>query len=229
MPLKKGLRLAAIVAIALLLIPFIRHAGDEIAGLQKWIETLGALAPLAFIAAVLVLTSVFVPSSILSAAGGALFGLGWGTLYMGLGMVAAAALNYFLANKLLGNMVAGPIARQPKLLAIQRAVRHKGLPFQFILRLAPLNAMTVNYVLATAGVRFPPYLIASLGVIPGTFAEVYFGHVASHLSKVAAGSHPHSPTHTILTVGGFLVVIAAMVIIGRIAKKALDEAASAEA
>jgi uncharacterized membrane protein YdjX (TVP38/TMEM64 family) len=82
---------AAAVALVLLLIPFIRNAGDEMIALQTWIGQLGIMGPVAFIAAVVLLTSIFIPASLLATAGGALFGLGWGTCYMSVDVILAAA------------------------------------------------------------------------------------------------------------------------------------------
>jgi uncharacterized membrane protein YdjX (TVP38/TMEM64 family) len=217
---------AAVVALVLLLIPFIRNAGDEMIALQNWIGQLGIMGPVAFIAAVVLLTSIFIPSSLLSAAGGALFGLGWGTCYMSVGMILAAALNHMMAGRLLQKPITGFLEHHPKLLAIQQAVRSKGLRFQFILRLTPINATSVNYALGAAGIRLSPYLIACLGVIPGIFAQVYFGHVATHLSKVTSSTPAHSMTHTLVTVVGFLVVVAVMFGIGHMAKQTIAKAAA---
>lgn len=210
--------------ILLLLIPFISNAGDEMVALKAWIRSLGVLGPLAFVAATVILTSVFVPSSLLSTTAGALFGLGWGSVMMSLAMIIAAALDYMAANQLLQKRITKFLDHHPKLSAIDKAVQRKGLRFQFTLRLAPLSAVTINYVLGAAGVRFPTYMMATLGLIPGIFAEVYFGHVATHLSTVTAGASSHSTAHTVLTVAGFLVVAGVMLYIGRTAKRAIEQA-----
>jgi uncharacterized membrane protein YdjX (TVP38/TMEM64 family) len=220
----KILRWAAGVTVALLLIPFLRHAGDEMVALESWIGHLGIIGPIVFVTAVVLLSSLFVPSSLLSAAAGALFGLGWGACYMGFGTLIAAALNYLMASKLLQKPIGAFLKGHPKLLAIQQAVKKEGWRFQFILRLAPLNAASVNYTLGAGGVRFPPYLLASLGLLPGIFAEVYFGHIASHLSKLGLDTHPHSTTRTALTVAGFLVVVGIMLGLGRMAQRVIAKA-----
>jgi uncharacterized membrane protein YdjX (TVP38/TMEM64 family) len=217
---------AAGVALVLLLIPFIRNAGDEMIALQNWIGQLGIIGPIVFIAAVVLLTSIFIPFSLLSAVGGTLFGLGWGTCYMSIGMMLAAALNHQMAGRFLQKPITGFLEHLPKLLAMQQAVRSKGWRFQFILRLTPINATSVNYTLGAAGVRLSPYLIACLGAIPGIFAQVYFGHMATHLSKIISSTPPHSMTHIVVTVVGFLVVAGVMVGIGHLAKQTIAKGAA---
>jgi uncharacterized membrane protein YdjX (TVP38/TMEM64 family) len=218
------LLLAAGALVLLVLAWFGRDAGDEIKTLETWIAGLGILAPLVFTAVVVILTSVFVPSTLLSAVAGTLFGLGCGTLVMSAGAIVGAALNYWVAHKLLGNRIADVLQRHPKLQAIQRAVQGRGLRLQFMLRLVPVNTVSVNYVLGAAGVRFPTFLTATVGLIPGLFVEVYFGYVAKHITKTVANVTTPSTLHHALTIGGFLVCVILMVSIGRMAQRALEEA-----
>jgi len=218
------LLLAAGTIVLLLLAWFGRDAGDEIKALEAWIAGLGILAPLVFTAMVMVLTSAFVPSTLLSSVAGALFGLGWGTLVMSAGAIVGAALNYWAAHKLLGNRIAGVLQRHPRLQSIQRVVQRGGLRLQFMLRLAPVNAVLVSYVLGATGVRFPTFLIATVGLIPGLFVEVYFGYMAMHITNTVASMTTPSTLHHALTIGGFLVCVVVIISIGRMAQRALEEA-----
>jgi len=219
-----ALLLAAGALVLLVLVWFGRDAGDEIKALEAWIAELGILGPLVFAGLVVVLSAVFVPSTLLSAAAGALFGLGWGTLAMSVGGIAGAALNYWIAHKLLRNRIAGVLRRRPKLRAIQRAVQREGLRLQFVLRLAPVNAVSVSYLLGAAGVRFPPFLLATVGLIPALFVEVYFGYMAKHVTKTVASVSTPSTLHHVLTIGGFLLCLVLMISIARVAQRALAAA-----
>ena len=205
---------------------FARDGKEEIEALEAWVAGHGVLGPIIFVGAVVLLTSIFVPSSALSAVAGALFGLGWGSFAMITGAIMGAALDYVVASKLLRNRIAAIVKRYPKLSAIQRAVAGDKGRVQFLVRLAPLSAVTVSYVLGAAGVRFRPYMIATLGIIPGLFVEVYFGHVAKHVAKASAGVSAHSNTHLVLTVAGFLGCVVLMIAIGRMAQRAIAKAAA---
>jgi preprotein translocase subunit SecG len=63
--------------------------------------------------------------------------------------------------------------------------------------------------------------IACLGLVSGLFVEVYFGHTATHLFKVAGGASEHSTRHTALTVAGFFVCVLVMVYVTRLTRQAL--------
>ena len=224
-PVSRILLLAITATLVLLvMVHFGRDAGDEIRALEGRIAGLGILGPLVFAALVMVLTSVFVPSPLLAAVAGTLFGLGWGTLVMIAGAIVGATLDYWIAHRLLGSYIAGVLQRHPKLLVIQRTVQREGLRLQFILRLAPVNTVAVSYVLGATRVRFPTFLMATVGLIPGLFVEVYFGHMARHITETAANVTTPSASHHALVIGGFLVCAVLMIGIGRMAQRALDEA-----
>lgn len=219
-----ALHLVAGTALLLGLVFFAQDAGDEIKALEAWISGHGLLGPFVFVAAVVVLSSVFVPSSVLGAVAGALFGLGWGAFAMITGGILGAALNYFFAEKFLGNRIAHFLQRHAKWLAVQRAVQREELRLQFMLRLAPINAASMNYILGAAGVRFAPYLLATLAMFPGLFLEVYFGHMAKHVTRAAANVSTQSAAQLSFTIAGFVVCMVVMIGVGRMAQRALSEA-----
>ena len=218
------LLLAAGTLVLLVLAWLGRDVGDEIKALEAWIAGFGILGPLVFAGVVVVLTSLFVPSTLLSAAAGALFGLGLGTLAMSAGVIVGAAVDYWVARKLLRNHVAGMLQRHPRRRAIQHAVQQGGLRLQFILRLIPINAVSVSYVLGANGVRFLTFLLATMRLIPGLFVQVYFGYMATHITKTVANVATSSTLHHVITIGGFLVCLVIMISIGRMAHRALKEA-----
>jgi len=94
-----------------------------------------------------------------------------------------AVLNYLIARSLLRSRIEKMLEKHPKLRAIQRAANHEGLRLQLLLRLAPLNPVSVSYVLGASGVRFSTFLLATVGLIPVVFVEVYFGYLASNPNR----------------------------------------------
>ena len=219
-----GLRLLVGLCVLIVVVWFGRHAASEIKVMETWIAGHGALGWFAFVAMVVVFTSMFVPQTMLSIAGGAMFGLFGGTVLTFIGAVLTAAFNYLLAGNLLRSRIKKILDKHPKLQAIQRVADREGLKLQLLLRLSPLSPVTVSYVLGASGVRFSTFLIAMVGLLPTLFVSVYFGYVASHATKVAGDASEHSTTHTVLTFVGFLVAILVMIGIGRVAKKAIHEA-----
>src|SRR5947199_304037 len=80
-------------------------------------------------------------------------------------------------------------AALPSFAAIGRAVAAEGRRFVFLLRLSPVVPFNVlNYALGLTSVRFGDYLVASLGMIPGTLLYVYYGKLAGDLATVAGGA-----------------------------------------
>lgn len=218
-----GIRLLVGLSVLAAVVWFGRHAVEEIKTMETWIAGHGVWGRVAFVGMMVVFTSMFVPDTLLAVAAGALFGLAWGTLLTIVGAVATAAFNYLAARSLLRPRIEQMLEQHPKLRAIQRAANREGLRLQLLLRLAPISPVSVSYVLGASGVRFPTFLIATAGLIPGLFVEVYFGYLASHVTKVAGKASEHSTLHTVVTVVGFVVGIVVMISITRIATKALAE------
>src|SRR5262245_20200144 len=71
--------IAAAIAIALLLG---RQLGAALPAFAAWVDGLGALGPIVFIAGYALAVLAFAPGSVLTLAGGAIFGIARGTLYV---------------------------------------------------------------------------------------------------------------------------------------------------
>jgi uncharacterized membrane protein YdjX (TVP38/TMEM64 family) len=110
------------------------------------------------------------------------------------------------------------------MLAIQRAVSRQEFRLQVLLRLTPLSPTAMSYLLGAAGVRFPGFLVACLAQIPNLFVEVYFGHAGKHLAKFAGRDERSVLLHDAVIISGLLVCIVVMVIVSRLARKAVQEA-----
>jgi len=219
-----GLRLLFGLCLLIAVVWFGRYALDELKTLETWIAHHGLWGMVAYVAVVVVLTSMFVPDTVLAFAAGAVFGLIWGTALLVAGSIITAVVNFFAARVLLRQPIEAMLQQHPKLQAIKAAADSEGLRLQLLLRLAPVNPVSVSYVLGASGVRFSTFLIATVGLIPGLFTEVYFGYVASHMTKVAGRANEHSTMHTVVTVVGFVVCIVLVVLISRIAAKAIADA-----
>jgi uncharacterized membrane protein YdjX (TVP38/TMEM64 family) len=203
---------------------FGRHAVEDIQAMETWITGHGVWGWIAFVGMVVVFTSIFVPDTLLAISAGALFGLGLGTVLTVVGTVLTTALNFLTARSLLQPRIEKMLEQHPKLRAIQNAAKHEGLRLQLLLRLAPINPVSVSYVLGASGVRFSTFLLATVGLIPALFVEVYFGYLASHVTTVAGNASEHSTLHTVMTVIGFVVCIVLMIYISRVASRAITEA-----
>jgi uncharacterized membrane protein YdjX (TVP38/TMEM64 family) len=219
-----GWRLVIGLCILAAVVWFGRHAAEEIKVMEAWIAGHGVGGRVVFVGMVILLTSIFVPDTVLAVAAGALFGLVWGTILITIGCIATAAFNFLAARTMLRPRIEEMLKQHPKMRAIQGAANREGLRLQLLLRLSPLSPVSVSYVMGASGVRFWTFMIATVGLIPSLIVEVYFGYIASHATKMAGNASEHSTLHTVVVVVGFAVCIALVIFITRIATKALAEA-----
>ncbi len=160
------------VAVALALI--YRDRLDA-AALTTWVSGAGAAGPLLFIGIYAAATVLFLPGSVLTLAGGALFGPLWGTLYNLVGATLGAALAFLIARYLAGDWVQ---ARAKGLLArLVQGVEAEGWRFVAFTRLVPLFPFNLlNYALGLTRIPFLSYLLATLVfMLPGAMAYTYLG------------------------------------------------------
>ena len=166
-----GLALLAAIGFAL---TFREHL--DAAALEAWVQAAGVAGPLLFMTLYAAATVLFLPGSILTLAGGALFGPVWGTLWNLTGATAGAALA-FLAARYLG---ADWVERRagPRLKRLNDGVAAEGWRFVAFVRLVPLFPFfLLNYALGLTRIPFPAYLVATwVFMLPGAFAFTYLGY-----------------------------------------------------
>jgi uncharacterized membrane protein YdjX (TVP38/TMEM64 family) len=180
--LKVILLLATILAGVLLI--RLTPLGDLVTreGIGQGIELLrsSSWAPLLFVPAYAAAVGLGIPGTLLTLAGGAVFGLWWGTAFNWLGAIIGANLAYALArflgregmSQLLGEKSKG----WPAMERLDNAVKNHGFRGMLTLRLvpvAPFNAL--NFGGGLVGMPWPTYALATgLGILPGTFVYTMF-------------------------------------------------------
>lgn len=144
--------------------------------LQRWLQDAGAWAPLLFMLMYALATVVFLPGSVLTLAGGALFGPLYGTLYNLTGATLGAALAFLVARYLASDWVAARSGGRLKQLI--SGVEAEGWRFVAFVRLVPLFPFNLlNYALGLTRVRFWHYLLATyVCMLPGAIAYTYLGY-----------------------------------------------------
>ena len=75
-----------------------RSFGHHIPALEDWVASQGAWGYVAFVVAVIVGTSIFVPDTAFAVMAGALFGVWWGTTLMTVACLLTATLNFLLGR-----------------------------------------------------------------------------------------------------------------------------------
>ncbi len=115
-----GLRLLIGLCVLSAVVWFGRDAGHEIETMDRWIADHGVWGWVVFVGMMIVLTSIFVPDTLLAIAAGALFGLTRGTVLTVLAAIITAAFNFVAARTLLRPRIEKMLDQHPKLRAIQR-------------------------------------------------------------------------------------------------------------
>ena len=128
---------------------------------------------------------VALPGSVLTLAGGAVFGTLWGTVFNVLASNLGATLAFFTARYFGRDFVKSLLSAQGgsasdgkggKLAQFDEAVAKSGFKTIFRLRLIPLVPFNgLNFGAGFSGVRYRDYLLGSfLGMLPATFIYTYF-------------------------------------------------------
>ncbi len=148
----------------------------QAAALERELARFGPWAPILFVVLYASATVLFVPGSVLTVAGGALFGPVSGTLWNLIGATLGATLAFVIARYIASDWVA---ARSGERLGrLMRGVEEEGWRFVAFVRLVPLFPFNlVNYAFGLTRIRLSEYVIASfVCMAPGALAYTYLGY-----------------------------------------------------
>jgi uncharacterized membrane protein YdjX (TVP38/TMEM64 family) len=217
--LRVGLAIALLGALLFLA----RQAGSLIPDFVRWVDDLGFWGPAVFILGYAVATVAFVPGSLLTLAGGAVFGLAKGSLWVFVGASLGAVSSFLIARYLARAAIEKRMAGNKRFAAIDRAVGEAGRKIVFLLRLSPVFPFVLlNYGLGLTRVRLVDYVVACLGMIPGTLLYTYYGRVLGEVAVLAGGAAPERHTAYWITLAvGLVATLAVTTVVTRIAAKAL--------
>ena len=217
--------LLLVVALLVVLVLAGRRLGTILGETSGQLDQLGPWAPAAYVAAHAMATMLLLPASVLTVAGGALFGLLRGTLLTLAGATLGASVAFLVSRHLARRLMEPRLARNPRFAAIDQAVLRDGLKIVFLLRLAPvLPAGLLNYTLGLTRVRFRDYLLACIGMAPGALLYTYCGKVVGDVLMAAAGARePHDVAYWSVLALGFFATAVASVVVTRTARRALAE------
>lgn len=148
----------------------------DIAALERWIQDAGIWAPLLFMAVYAVAAVLFLPGTLLTLAGGALFGPVLGTFYNLTGATIGATLAFLIARYLVSDWVAERTGGRLKQLI--NGVEGEGWRFVAFTRLVPLFPFNLlNYALGLTRIKLSHYLLATyICMLPASIAYSYLGY-----------------------------------------------------
>jgi uncharacterized membrane protein YdjX (TVP38/TMEM64 family) len=192
----------------------------------EWVNSLGSLGAIAFIAIYFLATVAFFPGSILTLGAGVVFGVVWGSLYVFVGATLGATAAFLVGRYLARGWVSRKIAGNANFRAIDEAVGKEGFKIVLLTRLSPVFPFNLlNYAYGVTGVSLRDYFLASVGMIPGTIMYVYIGSLAGSIATLGTGTQPtNAGLQWIIRILGFVATIAVTFYVTRVARKALAEA-----
>ena len=179
------LALIIVAAVALALV----FGTPDVGALRSRVGAAGAWGPALFFALYVGLSLIPCPKGLLTAAGGALFGLAAGA---GLSLSAAliGAVISFGFGRLLGRETVNRFIRG-RLARVDELLSDRGLSAVLLVRLVPLVPyIAINYASGLSGVKFRHYALGSaLGMVPGSLAYAALGAYGTNpWGLAAAGS-----------------------------------------
>jgi len=171
--LKAGIFLAFIIlAISLIRFTPIKNYLTAQA-LGHFLETAGYLAPVLFMLIYTVGVCVFLPGTLLTGLGAAIFGAYWGFLYVWIGAMMGASAAFFIGRTLGRDFAASLIGDRLK--KYDDAIERNGFATVLYLRLVYFPFTPMNFGMGLTKVHFRDYFFGTgLGIIVGTFIFTFF-------------------------------------------------------
>lgn len=217
--------LLTLAAVAVLVVAG-RQAGALIPAFSAWVDGLGVWGPVVFVAGYAIAAVAFVPGSLLTLAAGAIFGLGKGTALVFIAATLGASAAFLVSRYLARGFVERRLAGNERFAAIDQAIGAQGWKIVLLLRLSPVFPFNLlNYALGLTRVRFADYVVASVGMLPGTLLYVYYGKVAGDVARLAGGAPTErGPAYYGVLALGLVATVVVTTLVTRTARRALQEA-----
>jgi uncharacterized membrane protein YdjX (TVP38/TMEM64 family)/rhodanese-related sulfurtransferase len=184
----------------------------NLASLDAWFSSLNAWAPPAYVVLYAIGTVAFVPGTIVTLAGGALFGPIWGSVWNLAGATLGATLAFLAARYLAGDWAARKAGGLVKRLI--DGVNAEGWHFVAFVRLVPLFPFNLsNYALGLTRIPLHHYVLATLVCMaPGAVAYTWLGHAG----REALAGEPSAVRYGLLALGLIATIALLPRLIGRL-------------
>lgn len=194
----------------------------------EWINSLGPVGAIAYIALYIVATVAFLPGSIVTLGAGVVYGVVLGSIYVFIGASLGATAAFLIGRYLARDWVYKKIAGNEKFRAIDEAVGREGFKIVFLTRLSPVFPFNLlNYALGVTGVSLKDYLLGFIGMIPGTVMYVYLGSLAGQCALIGTKGQPTNDAVVwTIRIIGLIATVAVTLVVTRIARKALERKVS---
>ena len=219
-------RIVAIVAVLVAVVFAGRQAAALVPRFAAYINSLGALGAVVFVVGYAVACVAFIPGSLLTLAAGAIFGLVKGVALVFVGATLGSTLAFLIARYAARGWIERRLAGNARFAAIDRAIGADGRRIVTLLRLSPAFPFSLlNYALGLTRVKLADYVIAAVGMLPGTILYVYYGQLAGDVAALASGTQASKGAGYYGVLGlGLVATIVVTALVTRTARRALREA-----
>ena len=151
--------------------PIRNHLTAE--ALSSFVNAVGTWAPLFFIAIYAAGLCLFIPGTLLTGLGAAIFGAYWGFLYVWIGAMLGASAAFFIGRTLGRDFAASLIGDRLK--KYDDGIERNGFATVLYLRLVYFPFTAMNFGMGLTKVHFWDYFFGTaLGIIVGTFVFTFF-------------------------------------------------------
>lgn len=216
--------LAGLLFVAALLAVLLHFdAHEQVLQLLRWFDDRGTWAPLLFILIMAAVVVLVLPGVLFTTGAGFVFGVVEGSVYVLAGTTLGATLAFLIARYLFGQRARQFIMARSRFRLVSEELTPHGWKIVLLSRLIPFFPSKIaNYFFGLTSFSLRGYIGGSLlGFIPFSLYSVYLGSLAADLSTLGARDVGRSPLEWALYGGGFIATIIAVVILNRLAHRAL--------
>jgi uncharacterized membrane protein YdjX (TVP38/TMEM64 family) len=141
--------------------------------LERFLDEAGFWAPVAYMLVYAIGVCLFLPGTLLTGLGAAIFGPYWGFLYVWIGAMLGASAAFIIGRTLGREFAASLIGDRLK--KYDDAIERNGFATVLYLRLVYFPFTPMNFGMGLTKVRFWDYFLGTgLGIIVGTFIFTFF-------------------------------------------------------
>lgn len=180
---------------------------EQLGGLREWIGSLGAWGPVVFVLLYTAAVVVALPGSLLTLAGGALFGVMNGVALVSVASTLGASIDFLIARYFARQTITRWLGTNEKFRMLEKLASERGAVVVALTRLVPLFPFNLlNYGFGLTAVPFRTYVFWSwLCMLPGTV--LFVAGSDALFSGLAQGRVPWSIVALIAVMGGLLALL----------------------
>jgi uncharacterized membrane protein YdjX (TVP38/TMEM64 family) len=174
---KAALKALALVVFIIVAVVVIRYTPVKdyltVEELGRFLDDAGIWAPLVFIAIYTAGVCLFLPGTLLTGLGAAIFGAYWGFVYVWIGAMLGAGAAFWIGRTLGREFAASLIGDRLK--KYDDAIARNGFAAVLYLRLVYFPFTPMNFGMGLTRVNFSDYMFGTgLGIMVGTFIFTFF-------------------------------------------------------